>query len=140
MMKANVRQTNDAGEFLIDDDGFYIETTEPELVGDPNPDWTAGLTNSISWNGLSLDFTWQYRHGGDMFSQDAATLVGRGVLNPGTVREGLYVLDGVNKNTGQTNTTQITAINYGFDIFSFGPGELQIFDATTIRLSEVNLS
>ena len=34
-----------------------------------------------------------------MFSQDAATLVGRGVLNPGTVREGLYVLDGVNKNT-----------------------------------------
>jgi TonB-linked SusC/RagA family outer membrane protein len=140
MMKANVRQTNDAGEFLIDDDGFYIETTEPELVGDPNPDWTAGITNSISWNGLSLDFTWQYRHGGDMFSQDAATLVGRGVLNPGTNREGLYVLDGVNKNTGQTNTTQITAINYGFDIFSFGPGELQIFDATTIRLSEVNLS
>ena len=59
MMKANVRQTNDAGEFLIDDDGFYIETTEPELVGDPNPDWTAGITNSISWNGLSLDFTWQ---------------------------------------------------------------------------------
>jgi hypothetical protein len=67
-------------------------------------------------------------------------LVGRGVLNPGTNREGLYVLDGVSKSTGQVNTTQITSINYGFDIFSFGPGELQIFDGTTIRLSEVNLN
>lgn len=140
MMKAGVRQTNDAGEFLIDDDGFYLETVEPELVGDPNPDWTSSLTNSISYKGLSLGFTWQYRHGGDLFSQDAATLVGRGVLNPGTNREGLYVLDGINKNTGQTNTTQITSINYGFDVFSFGPGELQIFDGTTIRLSEVNLN
>ena len=140
VMKAQVIERDDAGNALIDDDGFYVETTDPFLVGDPNPDWTASLTNNLRYKDFTLGFTWQYRHGGDLFSQDAATLVGRGVLNPGTNREGLYVLDGISQSTGLPNTTQITAINYGFDVFSFGPGELQIFDGTTIRLSEINLS
>ena len=140
VMKAQIIERDEAGNALIDDDGFYVETTDPFLVGDPNPDWTASLTNNFRYKDFTLGFTWQYRHGGDLFSQDAATLVGRGVLNPGTNREGLYVLDGISQSTGLPNTTQITAINYGFDIFSFGPGELQIFDGTTIRLSEINLS
>ena len=140
VMKAQVIQRDDQGNALIDDDGFYLATTDPFLVGDPNPDWMSSITNNLRYKNFTLGFTWQYRHGGDLFSQDAATLVGRGVLNPGTNREGLYVLDGIQKSTGLPNTTQITAINYGFDIFSFGPGELQIFDGTTIRLSEVNLS
>ena len=94
VMKAQVIERDDAGNALIDDDGFYVETTDPFLVGDPNPDWTASLTNNLRYKDFTLGFTWQYRHGGDLFSQDAATLVGRGVLNPGTNREGLYVLDG----------------------------------------------
>lgn len=140
VIKATRIDRDDQGNALIDSDGFYVETTEQEIVGDPNPDWTASLSNTFNYKDFSLGITLQYRHGGDLFSQTAATLVGRGVLNPGTNREALYVLDGVRESDGSVNTTQITAINYGFDVFSFGPGELQIFDGTTIRLSEVNLN
>lgn len=140
VIKATTIERNASGEPLIDADGFYVESTEQSIVGDPNPDWVSNLSNTFSYKDFSLGFTLQYRHGGDLFSQTAATLVGRGVLNPGTNREGVYVLDGVNESDGAVNTTQITAINYGFDVFSFGPGEIQIFDGTTIRLSEVNLN
>ena len=140
VMKATKIDRDAAGNALIDSDGFYVSTIEQEIVGDPNADWTGSLSNSFSYKDFSLGFTLQYRHGGDLFSQTAATLVGRGVVDPGTNREGLYVLDGVRESDGLPNNTQITAINYGFDVFSFGPGEIQIFDGTTIRLSEVNLN
>ena len=40
-----------------------------EIIGDPNPDWNAGLSSSFSYKGLTLSANLLYRHGGDIFSQ-----------------------------------------------------------------------
>lgn len=40
------------------------------ILGTPNPDWIAGITNSFSWNGVSLDFTFNAVWGNEV--HDAA--------------------------------------------------------------------
>lgn len=131
---------DDNGNNLIGEDGLYLESTEISEIGDPNPDWTTTLTPTIKYKGFNLTANIQYRHGGDIFSTTAATLIGRGVVdldNP-IDRETSYILPGVLKD-GSPNNIAITATNLGFDTYLRGPNELNIFDGSTIRLQEVSL-
>ncbi|HAJ99274.1 MAG TPA: SusC/RagA family TonB-linked outer membrane protein [Bacteroidales bacterium] len=58
---------------------FYLDetrtTTTPllsqaahQMAGDPNPDFTGGLTNSFSWRGFDLGVTFQFVYGNDIFN------------------------------------------------------------------------
>lgn len=50
---------------------YYAQSaTANEVIGDPNPDWKAGLANTITYKGLSLYFLIDIRKGGDVFSLD----------------------------------------------------------------------
>ncbi|MEP2058407.1 MAG: SusC/RagA family TonB-linked outer membrane protein [Maribacter litoralis] len=129
-----------AGNRIVGGDGLYLVGNDIEIIGDPNPDWNAGLTTSFSFKGLTLSANMLYRHGGDIFSQTAATLLGRGtVAVAGVDRESTYVLPGVLEN-GEVNTIQVTASNVGFDTIGFSDGnDLQIYDGSTLRLNEISI-
>lgn len=129
-----------AGNRIVGGDGLYLVGNDIEIIGDPNPDWNAGLTTSFSYKGLTLSANMLYRHGGDIFSQTAATLLGRGtVAVAGVDREATYVLPGVLEN-GEPNTIQVTASNVGFDTIGFSAGnDLQIYDGSTLRLNEISI-
>ncbi|MDC6387221.1 SusC/RagA family TonB-linked outer membrane protein [Maribacter sp. PR1] len=131
---------DDAGNRIVGGDGLYLVGNDIEIIGDPNPDWNAGLTTSFTYKGLSLSANILYRHGGDIFSQTASTLLGRGtVAVAGVDREATYILPGVLEN-GDPNNIQVTATNVGFDIIGFSDGnDLQIYDGTTLRLNEVSI-
>ncbi|GAA0873534.1 SusC/RagA family TonB-linked outer membrane protein [Gangjinia marincola] len=133
-------QRDENGNKVVGDNGLYLVDPELSIIGDPNPDWTSGITNTFSYKGFNFSFNWLYRHGGDIFSQTASTLVGRGVVDfdDPIDRTQTYILPGVNSD-GSVNTNQITATNVGFGEFGFGANENQIFDGTTIRLNEVSL-
>lgn len=134
-----VLRTN--GELTVDNNGDYIVgSSTTEYLGDPNPDWTASLDNGISFRGLSFNMSWQYRHGGDIYSQTAAALVGRGVVDADRPldREKTYVLPGV-KQDGSPNDIQLTTTRIYFNNLGFGSNEFGIYDGSTIRLSEVSL-
>ncbi len=142
ILGTQVVRTN--GQPTVDSNGDYIETaSSTEYLGDPNPDWTATLNNGISYKGFNFNMSWQYRHGGDIYSLTAATLVGRGTVKADGQPSGekTYVLPGVKLVNGQPvpNDIQLTTTRIYFNNLFGGPNEFSIFDGTTIRLSEVSL-
>lgn len=159
-IRGDVAARSEDGQLLIDPaTGKLITSAEEQIIGDPNPDFLLGLTNSFSWKGVTLSALLDYRHGGDMWSGSYNQIYGRGIT-PGTIpdgprgREVTLVIPGVigdprtqqarldeNGNT-IPNTTMLT-VNDWFFIHTFGssgPAEFSIFDQTTIRLREINLS
>ena len=128
------------GNSIIDSNGDYIVSNDISIIGDPNPDWTTNVVNTISYKGFSFSADWAYRHGGDIYSRTAAALVGRGITTDTDIdRQQTYILPGVTQ-TGVVNTTQITATNLYFNNLGFSGDDLKVWDGSTIRLREVSLS
>ncbi len=73
------------GQMLIDQNGFpTINFDSTILVGNAFPDWIGGLTNTLSYKGLSLSVLMEWRHGGDVYD--------RGLRN--SLRNGLLAMTG----------------------------------------------
>jgi len=138
LMGNAVLRTN--GERTVNSTGDYIVNTGlNDIVGDPNPDFTTSLNNLVTYKGFSFNMNWQYRHGGDIFSQTAGALIGRGVVDADRPldREKSYVLPGV-KQDGTPNDIQTTTTRIYFNNLGFGSDEFLVYDGTTLRLNEVS--
>lgn len=117
------------------------------IAGNPNPDWTAGITNTFSYKGISLSFLIDIRYGGDILSRVVNDLrrTGSAAETAELPRFGEngqplknYVIDGVNPD-GTPNTFAITAQEYWSNLYSFNvPGE-GVFDASWVRLREASI-
>jgi TonB-linked SusC/RagA family outer membrane protein len=100
---------NDDGKLLIGNDGWPLIAPTNGAIGNPIPDWTAGVRNTFSWKGISLSTFIDIRQGGDMWNGT------RGILDYfGTSKESAdlrnvkgYVFDGVRNSDGQPNTTPV---------------------------------
>ena len=130
---------NDNDELLVGADGNYLTDADDGIIGDPNPDWVANLINTLSYKNFTLGFQWNYTQGGDVYSITAATLLGRGMIVETANREDTYILPGLDPN-GNANTVAINNSSYYFSNIFGGPSELQVWDATTLRLQEASLS
>jgi TonB-linked SusC/RagA family outer membrane protein len=137
--------------------GRTIAALTPDVIGNPNPKFTFGFTNTFTYKGITLEGVIDYRQGGDLFSQTIQSALLRGVTKDTEDREKSVVIDGVygnpntrlpilsdpgNPTTTTQNSTAITVNDLYFGTGSFGSGaptEFAIFDATTIRLREVTL-
>jgi len=147
------------GNALIDPtNGYWITNPDNAVtIGDPNPDFIAGLSNTFTYKGVSLSFLFDWKQGGDLYSLTLANLRGRGVIQEtatGNVRQEAFLLPGVlgdpsnpgtpltDPETGELieNTLQIDANDYFWRTSSNAPRELGVYDATVIRLREVSLS
>jgi hypothetical protein len=51
----------------VNDDG-KINASDRTYIGDPNPDFTFGMTNTLSWKGVSLNFLFQGSYGNDIYN------------------------------------------------------------------------
>ncbi|WP_373550942.1 SusC/RagA family TonB-linked outer membrane protein [Haliscomenobacter sp.] len=144
IIKGTGFRRNDQGQLLIDAGGYLQATATPVVLGDPNPAFTTGLINGITYKGFSLDFMITYRHGGAMYSSTAGALMGRGLtedtgLSNGYDRAQTFLFPGV-KADGTPNDIQVTASDVGFNNLYFFGDEGRIYDASTIRLQEVSLT
>lgn len=140
------RATDANGNLLISDEGFYIiDKTRYEKVGNILPKAIGGLTNTLNYKNYSLDFTVDYRFGGQMVSQPTKYQTGAGLFeNTLAYREGGVTLDGVNVNTGQRNEVNISAADYYLNTFNWGYDawneEGAVFDNNFIKMRELALS
>jgi TonB-linked SusC/RagA family outer membrane protein len=149
-------QRNDEGKLVIGSDGWPL--TDPngdQVLGDPNPDWLAGVRNTFSYKGISLSALLDLRQGGDIWNGTG------GIINYfGTSQETAdlrnvrgYVFDGVllddegNVSTTVNNIPVDYAnpanglggnkwVKYGFG----GLVEENIQDGSWIRLRELTLA
>jgi len=127
------------GNKVVTDAGDYLSSDEIKIIGNPNPDYTVTLINNFSYKGLVLAMQWDYRHGGDIYSATANTMLARGITKDTDFdRSKTTVLDGV-KDDGTKNDIQTTVNNAYFNNY-FGAAEGYIYDGTTVRLREVSLS
>lgn len=145
---------DDEGNLLINKDtGMPFPEPTSDIIGDPNPDFLLGITNTFTYKGFTVRALLDWKQGGDIYSATAASLLLRGQLKISEDREGLRVMPGVYGNP-QTfepvlddegnkivNTTPVTAFDYHFSngFGTYGQDEVNVYDGTTIRLREVAL-
>jgi TonB-linked SusC/RagA family outer membrane protein len=122
-----------------------------KILGNPNPKWIGGLTNTFSYKGLVLSVLMEMRYGSDIYSTTIQNMMFRGVTTDTEDREKLFILDGylgdpttfapLLTNDGQKimNNTQLNANALYFNAYS-GADEFFVFDATYLRLREITLA
>lgn len=129
--------TNEEGQHLVTVDGIPVSSAGTELLGNVQPDWIGGLSNTFQYKNFSLRALIDARVGGKIFSATSEALDIAGVSQRSLQYRGEgVVLDAVNQATGQPNTERITAQEYWGSL----PAENYIYDQTNVRLREVSLS
>lgn len=58
-------------------DGNAIYAADQEIIGDPNPDFTYGINNNLSYKDFDLNFFIQGVQGNDIFNRARALIIGR---------------------------------------------------------------
>ncbi len=123
VLYGSAAQTDDAGNFILNDDGFPMLTTTPIILGDPNPDWRGGLGLRANFKGFNFNVLVEHSQGG--------------VFMPRT----LHVLN-------RFGTTQVTAnrvtltedlVNYGGNVIPSGTtvrGNIEDFGGGNVLLDE----
>lgn len=142
------------GNLLINPaNGQLIRNTEQSIIGNPNPDFIMGISNTFSWRNLTLGFVFEWRQGGDIYSNTVLSLLGRGVTKDTENREVNAIIPGVygNPNTQQPyrdeagntipNQTMIEVndLYFGETFAINGANEWSVYDATVFRFREVTL-
>lgn len=112
-------------------------------LGNYNPDWTAGITNSIKYKNFNLRMLMDYRHGGAIVSNTSVVLYRSGIITESLpFRTEDFVPDGVvdNGSGGFTpNTTTTTGQDWYRSNFQGSNIEANTYDATFFKLREVSL-
>lgn len=146
---ARLRDAN--GNLLIDESGFPIASETLSIIGNIQPDWHMGISNSLSYKNFSLSALLKIRKGGDVVSVTKSVGQKTGILAvtaEGDIRENGMIIDGVynegvtddegNDISGQPNTTVVAAEDYWGRSRNYS--ELSIFDGSYIKLSELSFS
>jgi len=150
---------NDNGDRVVGANGRYLKTGPNEKIGDTNPDWLMGITNTINYKSWSFSFLIDVQQGGSVFSLDqyygqATGLYpesayindlgnpvrntienGGGFINPGVVNTGtdenpVYV----------PNTTRVDASEFGQFGYAAYPQSEFVYDASYVKLRQASLS
>jgi TonB-linked SusC/RagA family outer membrane protein len=125
------------GNFVVNNVGDYATEAGPFIIGNPNPDFTINTTNTVSYKNFNLNFLISYVSGGDIYSGTTAALLGRGLTTDTENRLQTFILPGV-KEDGTPNDIQINNSTFYFNNIAFGPDELNVYDASVIRLNEIS--
>ncbi len=151
-------QRNDDESFVLDENGFPMITPSEGIIGDPNPDWRAGLGFAVSYKKLRLSALFDHQQGGD-FSFRTLFVLGRFGTTAETAQETMLTQDIVNYDGDIIPAGTLVRGNI-FDYgggpvlrdeawYRTGPGggfgdgkiyEFGIYDATNTRLRELSLS
>lgn len=140
---------DDSGNVLIDDNGWAIRDSQSGVIGDPNPDWTMGVRNTVKYKNFALSALLDIKQGGDVWCGTCGILDYFGVSKKtGDLRGETFVFEGVRQSDGQPNTTAVAYadpaggiganrwVRYGFG----GVAEDNVYDASFVRLREVALT
>ena len=156
-------RTEDGTLLINQTSGMPMVDPNEDMVGDPNPDFKLGITNTISFKGLQLSALWDWTQGGDFYSETISSMLGRGVTMDTYDREKNRIIEGVYANLSPTlgadgrnhytpllvggkpvqNQTRVTTNDLfftqgtGASFATNGAFEYAVFDGTVYRLREV---
>ncbi|MGV3686498.1 MAG: SusC/RagA family TonB-linked outer membrane protein [Daejeonella sp.] len=128
------------GRRLVDANGRVMLTGKDSYVGNYNPNYMMGVSNSFSFKNLALSFLIDYRNGGTVISGTQAIMDSDGASERSLEgRENGLVLDAYTE-AGVKNTKSISAESYWASVGNWSPvGDLYAYSGTNLRLREVVL-
>ncbi|GGH08739.1 SusC/RagA family TonB-linked outer membrane protein [Sphingobacterium alkalisoli] len=132
-------KTNGEGQYLLTNAGLPQVVTTLSQIGDRNPNWLAGVTNTFDYKGFGLSFMWDFRQGGDVFNSTAFAMVKAGT-SPLTLDRGTTVIPGVIESTGQVNTTAANLDQNYYETLFASQGANFVEDGSWVRLRYVSLT
>ena len=148
---------NDLGQKVVGANGYYRSNGNANTtIGDINPDWIGGVTNTLKFKDVSLGFLIDVKQGGDVFSLDQSyglytgvpestafiNELGNPVRNPVSEGGGLILPGVVNVGTAESpeyaeNTKRVNPL-YALG-YATMPAEAFVYDASYVKLREVTL-
>lgn len=133
---------NEDGKVLVDDNGYPLVDAIAGVIGDPNHDYTMGIsTNFTFFKNLSLYALFEVKQGGVLFNGTRNVMNYMGTSKQTENREEDYIFPGINVNTGLPNDVPVKRdfLYYSKQGTLAGLSEAGIEDASLIRLREVSL-
>jgi len=141
------------GKKVVGADGYYKKTTTTNnVIGNVNPDFNLGISNTFTYKNWAMSFLVDMQKGGSIFSLDMYYGLATGLYKETTgdndlghpIRNTLadgggVVLDGVTEN-GQKNTKRVAGDDYRLNGYAKNPDKAFIYDASYVKLREVVIS
>ncbi|MBK5213048.1 MAG: SusC/RagA family TonB-linked outer membrane protein [Flavobacteriaceae bacterium] len=146
-------KTDENGNHIINPaTGKPLKTPSNTILGDVNPEWLAGITNTFTYKSVSFSFLIDIQKGGSLFSLDqyygqATGLYvdsdyindlgnpvrntledGGGFINPGVLPD------------GTVNTIRVDASEFGQFGYAAYPNSEFVYDASYVKLRQVSLT
>ena len=131
-------QRDDNGNIIIGADGVPLRTDDMVLLGNNQPKWMMGWSNTLSYKNFVLNFMFDMRYGGDVYMGSIRAGASSGNLEMTLDGRDGMVVPGVLAD-GTPNTKSITAQAYWNGLSSNNVTEAYMYDATNIRLRELSL-
>ncbi len=148
---------DEQGRKLIDKFG-YAQPGERKILGSINPDWMGGLSNVLSYKGITFSFLIDATMGNQLYSWGKSyktlygtgeeTLEGRaewyethypgGIPIPGVDPKG-YIESGISEETGEPNDIPVDPIYKWFNLWNQNIATESVLDASNIRMREMVL-
>ena len=85
-------ERNANGSIATDSSGFPLIDDEQKVIGDPNPDYRAGLGANIDYKNFNLSFLFETSQGNDMWGGTQGVLYYFGI-HPDTANESVAPVD-----------------------------------------------
>lgn len=149
LIKGYVPETDTNGNTVVDVNGVPVAASTKQIYGDTQYDYTMGISNNFSWKGLSLDFTFDIRQGGLMYSRtaDITRFTGNSITTMYNDRQPFVVPNSVVKNVADDgtvsyspNTTPVER-EYMDDYYrADANARANVIDKSFVKLREVVLS
>lgn len=149
LIMGSVPETDPDGNIVVDANGIPVASTTRQVYGDTQYDYTMGIGNTLKWKGITLDFTFDIRQGGLMYSRtaDITRFTGNSITTTYNDRQPFIVPGSVVKVTEtdgsvsyEANTTPVTG-EYMDDYYrADAMARYTVIDKSFIKLREVILS
>jgi hypothetical protein len=148
LIYSNQYLRNAQGQMILKANGLPSATSTVGQVGNPNPKFTAGLTNSFKYKAFSFSFLMDFKYKGDIMSRTIGDLRINGVaaetaeydrFNSDGSLATPYIFEGVYAD-GTPNTTRVTAEQYWGLNGKYAAWEGYVLDATFLKLREATFT
>ena len=136
---------------VIGDNGFPVRDATQRLLGNSQPKWIGGITNTFTYKNFSLSFLWDTQQGQDKYNQLGNFMAAFGIAKYTENRNDIIVFDGKLAD-GSPNTKPVwlgqgtgpDGVNYGsagyYRATYRGISENFVEDASWVRLRNLSLS
>lgn len=134
-----VWKRNAEGKLLLSNTGYPQVAVPLANIGDRNPDFTMGITNTFNYKDFMFSFMVDIRSGGEVFNATENALVRSG-LSLKTLDRGTKVFDGIIESTGVQNTIAVPLNQNYYQTIYASQGYDFVEDGSWIRLRYATLT